>query len=959
GNLASSLFAYKIVKQKYPGIRTITGGGVFANELYPGTENFNRFISHTDYIDSVFIGESELLLLKYLEGELPRSQKVFTLQDIQSELFDISSAPVPDYCDIEVENYYSLATYGSRGCPFTCSFCTETVQWGKFRKKNVHALADELVFLSGKYGKKIIMLGESLINPYITELAVEMKKRNTGILWDGCLRADYAEIDENAVQTWKEGGFFQARIGVESGSEKILSLMNKKTTPDKIAGTIKLLAAAGIKTTTYWLIGHPEENEDDFNMSMNLVDKLKNDIYDLACLPFFYSIKGSIKSDEWMSHYGIKPLYNDKYLDILLIQRWILQSQPTPEEINSRVKRFIDKIKCTKIPLLYTINDLYNADIRWEKLHNYFPDKKNNQKAVYSNTKMAIEKPKLLIGLLPFWVPLMPPLGISLIKGNLINYGYNTTVFDANIEAELWQTYHQYLDFLKKQMNPEKLYNLNQRGFAVLKNHLTAYVNKSDETEYLQAIEFLIRQYFFCRAENHIITELNKIITAFFIQLENYICSLVTAHAPDIAGFTVYDGSLGASLFAYKIIKTRFPHITTIMGGGIFTTSLHPGSPNFSYFTDNQAVNIDKIFVGEGEELLLQYLEGHLDPGKKVYDCDDLQGREFDICKSALPDFTDLKIRSYYNIPVYGSRGCPYNCSFCAEKAIWKTYRRKVPAKIAWEINSMSEKYNTQLFTINDSLLNPYINELSAEMIKNQKSFYWDGPLRADIEVCNPDHTLFWRKGGFYNARIGAESGSGRMLKIMNKRISPEQLASALQALSGSGIKTTTYWVIGHPEETDADFEQTLAFISENSDYIYEAVGIPFEYHKTSVNSVGWEKTWGTSTMFPPEFLDLFTVQKWLLNTSPAPEVLYRREMKFQECLKKIHIPYSSTFNSLYIADKRWKALHKNSVPSMGELNSPDIHVRENLDILLPQSSFEKFMIPGFTSVQQINAAIV
>jgi radical SAM superfamily enzyme YgiQ (UPF0313 family) len=120
------------------------------------------------------------------------------------------------------------------------------------------------------------------------------------------------------------------------------------------------------------------------------------------------------------------------------------------------------------------------------------------------------------------------------------------------------------------------------------------------------------------------------------------------------------------------------------------------------------------------------------------------------------------------------------------------------------------------LFLLTDSTLNPIAAELSKEISKSGVSIYWDGFLRADRHVCNPENTLSWRQGGFYRAMLGLESGSQRVLDLMAKRITVQQSEAALASLAYAGIKTTTFWLFGYPGETEQDFRMTPWILLKN-----------------------------------------------------------------------------------------------------------------------------------------------
>jgi hypothetical protein len=156
----------------------------------------------------------------------------------------------------------------------------------------------------------------------------------------------------------------------------------------------------------------------------------------------------------------------------------------------------------------------------------------------------------------------------------------------------------------------------------------------------------------------------------------------------------------------------------------------------------------------------------------------------------------------------------------------------------------------------------------------------------------------------------------------MNKRITTEQSGQALSSLAAAGIKTATLWLIGFPGETEADFQQTLDFLEENKDNIYDAEGTPFWYY-LSGQSLGSE--WARKPSFPlyPDWArDMLMLRTWVLDCPPSREVTYQRLNRFIQHLKKLGIPNPYSLNDICAADKRWKELHKNAVPSVFEFNT-------------------------------------
>ena len=347
---------------------TVVGGGSFADELCYGSTNLDFFIEKTkNDIDKIIIGEGELLFLKLLQGELKENQKVYTINDIGRETLDLATASIPDFSDFELKDYPSLGSYTSRSCPFECSFCSETLQWGRFRKKKMDQAVDEMLELSRKYNRQLFLMSDSLLNPVVNDLSAELLKRDASIYWDGYFRVDHISSDLEKTFLWRRAGFYRARLGVESGSQRILDLMDKRITVEQIKAAVSSLAHAGIKTTTYWLIGHPGETDADFQLTLDIIEELKDDIYEAWANIFWYYPYGQVKSGELRQK--SKLLFPGNSRDLLLLETRIIDGEPTREEMYSRMFRFLDHCKKIGVPNLYSLHDFHEADERWKRLH--------------------------------------------------------------------------------------------------------------------------------------------------------------------------------------------------------------------------------------------------------------------------------------------------------------------------------------------------------------------------------------------------------------------------------------------------------------------------------------------------------------------------------------------------------------------------------------------------------------
>jgi len=541
---------------------------------------------------------------------------------------------------------------------------------------------------------------------------------------------------------------------------------------------------------------------------------------------------------------------------------------------------------------------------------------------------------KILLVLFPFWTPLIPPLGISCLKSHLKRNGYMVSLADANTNIEIIEQYHNYMVCLKRSMSEYKQGNFINTANHVIRNHMLVHLNCIDEELYLNLVKAIIEKHFYITVKDSLAKELRNIINKIFTNTSLLTNKLINEHNPTIVGISAFTGSLALSLFAARLIKENYHNIITVMGGGVFSDELSLESPNFDSFAKNAAY-IDKIIVGEGELLFLKLLQNEFPKEKRIFTLKDIGNATMNISESSIPDFSGLEIDCYPQLAAYVSRSCPYQCSFCSETVQWGRYRRKEPKHIIDELMSLYKEYGSQLFLLGDSLLNPVIDDLANELCKNDTSLYWDGYLRADIHVCDKSKALLWRKGGFYRARIGVESGSQKILDLMDKKITPQQIKSAIRSLASAGIKTTTYWVIGHPEETEEDFKMTLDIISELSDDIYEAECNPFQFFlRGQVNSNKWCKENNIRLLYPKESEKIMITQTWVLNTEPSRDVIFDRICRFTDHCKKLGLPNPYSKMDSYFADERWRRLHKNAVPSMARFMNKNVYIDENKHIL-------------------------
>lgn len=537
---------------------------------------------------------------------------------------------------------------------------------------------------------------------------------------------------------------------------------------------------------------------------------------------------------------------------------------------------------------------------------------------------------KVLLGLMPFWDPQIPPLGLACLKSYLNGHGYHVKAVDANLEIGFRDCYDRYFGILQEAVPAEKRGNIYNIGNQVFRNHLMAHLNDTAEQRYFELVKILVAKTFYTDIETGHIERMKTLLDDFYKNFETYFMDLLEREQPRVLGLTVYGDTLPASLAAFKWAKRKYPDIRTVMGGGIFADQMAPGSPNLEDLVEKTKDFVDIFIIGEGEDLFLQFLRGELDKSQKVFGLQDSGGDYVDI-SHLVPDFTDFDLQYYPHLAFFGARSCPFQCKFCSETINWGKYRKKGVELTLKGFTELYDQHSSQLYLMTDSTLNPTITPLAKAMIESGTAIYWDGFLRADRHVCDMDNTLLWRRGGFYRAKLGLESGSQHVLDLMQKQITVEQAEKALAALAYAGIKTTTFWLFGFPGETEEDFQETLEFVEKCKDNIYEADCNAFNYYLTGqVNSGEWEKNNKGALLYPEWARDMLLSRTWILAGEPSREESYDRVYRFVKHCEKLGIPNPYSLEEIYRADERWKQLHENAVPSLVELRNKDDYIDES-----------------------------
>jgi radical SAM superfamily enzyme YgiQ (UPF0313 family) len=242
-------------------------------------------------VDVIVRGEGERVILDLLmtiEKNLPLNNILgITYRDgkkiIRNEdaplIDNINDLPFPAYHLYPVSDKEGVFLDAGRGCPYQCSFCSTCVFWKRhFRQKDPARIAEEMYILKKGYGVRSVDFTHDLFTlnrERVRELCRILKKRKINLPWTCSTRIDC--VDKELLRLMNGAGCRKIFYGIESGSKRIQETMGKKIDLATVKDNVNHTVESGIKTVLSFIIGFPEETEEDIKKTVDIaIDLLGN-----------------------------------------------------------------------------------------------------------------------------------------------------------------------------------------------------------------------------------------------------------------------------------------------------------------------------------------------------------------------------------------------------------------------------------------------------------------------------------------------------------------------------------------------------------------------------------------------------------------------------------------------------------------------------------------------------------
>ncbi len=164
---------------------------------------------------------------------------------------------------------------------------------------------------------------------------------------------------------------------------------------------------------------------------------------------------------------------------------------------------------------------------------------------------------------------------------------------------------------------------------------------------------------------------------------------------------------------------------------------------------------------------------------------------------------------------------CPFRCAFCEQSGREKRVLFLKPKEAVDWLERLVEKYNTQYFfflhcTVN--LSHSYINQFCDEVIRRNLKIYWSDC--ANFRNVDKEMLFKLRQAGAVRLIWGLETGSARLLRYIDKRITVEKAEEMFRASHQAGIWNGFEIIAGLPHEKEEDIQATIDFVKRCREYI-------------------------------------------------------------------------------------------------------------------------------------------
>jgi radical SAM superfamily enzyme YgiQ (UPF0313 family) len=273
--------------------------------------------------------------------------------------------------------------------------------------------------------------------------------------------------------------------------------------------------------------------------------------------------------------------------------------------------------------------------------------------------------------------------------------------------------------------------------------------------------------------------------------------------------------------------KRLYPHIPVVLGG--WHPSLLPDQTLAAEY-------VDAVVVGQGEDALLEAVQ-HIEAGESLRGIAGVgykeEGRIVFNASRPLRPLREMPPKSYHlaDFDAYqrvcgrrwamytSSLACPYNCGYCTNDGVYgRKWNALEPEQVVEETTDLVSRYHLELLWIVDDNFLIDLDRavgIAEGLVRRAVPFQWSIQASTNlVSRLSVEDLKLLRRAGLNQVSQGADTGSPRMMHLMNKDFQNlDTIYTAAEKLTAAGIRPSFNLIFGYPGETEKERRESVALM--------------------------------------------------------------------------------------------------------------------------------------------------